>query len=445
MLLNPEKMLNGDISLASSNAGCIALLKAVSMGKFRMTRLLIEGGADVNVQNEEGQTALILVCMAKLDVKQTVRLLRYLLQHKADPNIKDKRGRTALMFACMNHLDYIVIKVLLQEGSNPVLRDNDGKTAIMYAAESNYTSVLNLLVMASKKKGQDVVIVAAPKSPMSELLTANRFMASESMKSLSLSEKSSQTPGQKLESEFSQQNGKGAVGGSTKRPKPLLKRISMPNLWVRAGSDKKPSVTRPTPETASNFEEINEESTDLMDEDLETLEELNSPVTPEISIEGETCCNQKVLRETLKSTTCRRGSVPTGLPSSTMRNRQRTSRSPLSEPLEEDVLDEEVLDLGKYIPNERRRGSLPSTLPSERKSPTQSTRNRSPAPGERPLSLSPINRRKLVIGPGGRVLERRGSGAQLLDSLAYTRPGTLPPLNINPNPPIPDIRKNACK
>ena len=38
------------------------------------------------------------------------------------------------------------------------------------------------------------------------------------------------------------------------------------------------------------------------------------------------------------------------------------------------------------------------------------------------------------------LLERRGSGTLLLDRISQTRPGFLPPLNVNLNPPIPDIR-----
>lgn len=41
----------------------------------------------------------------------------------------------------------------------------------------------------------------------------------------------------------------------------------------------------------------------------------------------------------------------------------------------------------------------------------------------------------------GAMMERRGSGALLLDHISQTRPGYLPPLN--PHLPIPDIRANA--
>lgn len=48
---------------------------------------------------------------------------------------------------------------------------------------------------------------------------------------------------------------------------------------------------------------------------------------------------------------------------------------------------------------------------------------------------SPCTTRRRAPG----LLERRGSGTLLLDHISHTRPGHLPPLNVNPNPPIPDI------
>lgn len=56
-----------------------------------------------------------------------------------------------------------------------------------------------------------------------------------------------------------------------------------------------------------------------------------------------------------------------------------------------------------------------------------------------PNSVSPITMRRRPPG----LLERRGSGTLLLDHISHTRPGFLPPLNINPQRPIPDIRANG--
>lgn len=59
-----------------------------------------------------------------------------------------------------------------------------------------------------------------------------------------------------------------------------------------------------------------------------------------------------------------------------------------------------------------------------------------------PNSVSPIAVRRRHPGS---LLERRGSGTLLLDHISQTRPGFLPPLNLNPHRPIPDIRTSNGK
>ncbi len=44
-----------------------------------------------------------------------------------------------------------------------------------------------------------------------------------------------------------------------------------------------------------------------------------------------------------------------------------------------------------------------------------------------------------MIGPGGKVLERQGSGTKLRDVISLSRPGVLPPLNVNLKSPLPNI------
>lgn len=78
-----------------------ALLRAVSQGKFRLTRLLLEGGAYINEGNAAGTTPLMAACRAGYaDPPDQPRMVQYLLENGADPNIPDKSGKTALMHAC---------------------------------------------------------------------------------------------------------------------------------------------------------------------------------------------------------------------------------------------------------------------------------------------------------------------------------------------------------
>ena len=56
-------------------------------------------------------------------------MIELLATHGADPNIRDKEGRTALMTAS-NLCRYWTIKALLVHGADPSIRNNRGRTAL---------------------------------------------------------------------------------------------------------------------------------------------------------------------------------------------------------------------------------------------------------------------------------------------------------------------------
>jgi len=72
-------------------------------GTAEAVQLLIDAGADLNVQEEEGRTALMLAaqdCDSKdCNSKSSIEAVKVLLQAGADLSIRSKDGRTALMLA----------------------------------------------------------------------------------------------------------------------------------------------------------------------------------------------------------------------------------------------------------------------------------------------------------------------------------------------------------
>ncbi|PIK43551.1 KN motif and ankyrin repeat domain-containing protein 1 [Apostichopus japonicus] len=84
-----EKLFtNGDVNIRASQAGQTALMLAVSRGKVRMVQLLLQAGADVNVQDEDGSTALM--CASEHGHLDIVKLL--IAQQGCDININDNQG-----------------------------------------------------------------------------------------------------------------------------------------------------------------------------------------------------------------------------------------------------------------------------------------------------------------------------------------------------------------
>ncbi|XP_023653757.1 ankyrin repeat domain-containing protein 34B [Paramormyrops kingsleyae] len=140
------------------------LITAAYLGKLRLVRMLVDGGAQVNERNQRGETPLLAACKAKLRGEQTsspsLRLLQYLLDNRADPNSQDKAGRTALMYACMGRAGPEVATVLVQAGADPSMEDYTGASSLVYAINARDQATLQVLLDACREGGRDIIIIA---------------------------------------------------------------------------------------------------------------------------------------------------------------------------------------------------------------------------------------------------------------------------------------------
>lgn len=101
---------------------------------FDKIKALIKSGADVNMKDEHGYTALMLACRT-----QTAQLL---IESGADVNVFDKNGQTALMWAStQGNIDRV--KLLIKSGADVNAMDKRfGDTALMCASTVDITKLL---------------------------------------------------------------------------------------------------------------------------------------------------------------------------------------------------------------------------------------------------------------------------------------------------------------
>lgn len=114
------------------------LFSAVCRNKKDVAKFLISSGADVNIPNRYGFTALT---EATMNIhRYGIDMINLLLQSGANVNAIDSNGRTPLHYAAKSGFIKEGIKVLLAAGAKKDVRDNFGCTPWDYL-DSNYRHI----------------------------------------------------------------------------------------------------------------------------------------------------------------------------------------------------------------------------------------------------------------------------------------------------------------
>ncbi|XP_013400788.1 uncharacterized protein LOC106166687 [Lingula anatina] len=129
-----------------------ALLRAVIHGKLRALTSLLESDIDVNFKDVDGCTPLIrAIFLEKGDVRS--HIARMLINSGADVNVRDRSGKTALMYSAMEEGRENITRLLIRTGAcDTNIQDNNGKSALHFAAENGLCPVIRVLVNSAHSK-----------------------------------------------------------------------------------------------------------------------------------------------------------------------------------------------------------------------------------------------------------------------------------------------------
>jgi hypothetical protein len=131
-----------DADVIDKGTDSTALAQAAAHDNRKMIRVLLDGGADVNRQNRNGETALMY-----MNENASADTIRDLIKAGADLELKDDDGETALISA--SRLDNTgALKALISAGAKLEAKDEKGQTALMHAAREGIINNVKALLEA---------------------------------------------------------------------------------------------------------------------------------------------------------------------------------------------------------------------------------------------------------------------------------------------------------
>ncbi|XP_059176240.1 serine/threonine-protein phosphatase 6 regulatory ankyrin repeat subunit A-like [Physella acuta] len=161
-----ELLLKANVNMQDRN-GETHLIQMVKLSQPSIVDLLIFSGADVNVQDNDGKTALMHNAANLFPYCSMIEEL--LLVASDNVNIQDNNGETHLIqMVKLSRIE--TVDLLIKRGANVNLQDNVGKTALIHNAETHSTSfsrIEELLLAAGAsvnlqdKKGKTALMYTA--------------------------------------------------------------------------------------------------------------------------------------------------------------------------------------------------------------------------------------------------------------------------------------------
>jgi len=158
------------------------LMAAAAGGHAEVCQMLLDAGANPNLTDANGKTALMLLAESgRNKIAAYLPSLRVNVLHRADEGAEEPTSRdvTASEAAAMQQWadagDIAIIKTLVAHNADLQARDKNGQTALMIAAQNSSAAVVQTLIKAGADvtaidlAGKDALMLAVEKGHLSRV------------------------------------------------------------------------------------------------------------------------------------------------------------------------------------------------------------------------------------------------------------------------------------
>lgn len=168
-------LTNGCDPNAFSKRGVSPISVAAQLGSFSIAQILLDMGADVDIMNKSGSTALIqvnvrfsyksfkLTILIQFLLKAShygfLEIVLLLIRSGCTPDLVNFKGTTALMRAAQEgHVD--IVTVLILAGCSVSRQNAEGMNALMLASLKGYVDVVTELLRAGCRIDDQTTMVS---------------------------------------------------------------------------------------------------------------------------------------------------------------------------------------------------------------------------------------------------------------------------------------------
>ena len=116
---------------------------AAEAGATSAIQALLDGGVDVDVRVDDGRSALMNI-IRQVKAGVSIKVATFLLERGADPNLQDGTGRTALHYAAQTIPK--LVPVVLEHGADADAQTTTGDTALHLAARAGKVDAVEALL-----------------------------------------------------------------------------------------------------------------------------------------------------------------------------------------------------------------------------------------------------------------------------------------------------------
>ena len=168
---------NGADPNIQCSMGETPLYQAVEMEKVSHVNLLLKKGANPNISQIDGLSPLHSAIN-----KQNILIIKELLKFGADPNYKSKLyEQTPLHLAIKNNVDPMIVLILVQYNGSLFIKDKFGKTPLDYVSSEEMRKVIEKLKLENEEETTDKTLKKFS-TPTKEMKWSDSKILSNSIK-----------------------------------------------------------------------------------------------------------------------------------------------------------------------------------------------------------------------------------------------------------------------